>query len=423
MDPLLDWLELYGEKSGFQRDTDLPGYDPRTDFTNFLFEKTREFESAVTAHLKTLTTVITIATNPGDARSLKKAEETFGTMSQGAPVIYQGVLWDAENRTYGVPDFLIRSDDLLRLFPGSLTSEEAAQPAKDLKDARWHYRVVDLKFTTLDLLAGGELGNGESNPAYKAQLFVYNRALGRVQGYLPPVSYLMGRGWEQTRQSVTKRGDSCMEALAPIIQNSNLKKGTSLALVVSQATDWVRRVRNSGAKWTVLPNPSVPELRPNMKNREDSPWSQSKNQIAEQLEDLTLLWQVGVDKRQDANNLGIYRWRDPKCTAMSAGVKGPKMQPTLHAILSINQTAVGPAVAPPRVQAAEQVWRKESALEFYVDFETVSDLNDDFSLIPKRGGQPMIFMVGCGHMENETWRFRCFTTDALTETSEAAVID
>ncbi|HLE61644.1 MAG TPA: hypothetical protein VI750_00830, partial [Pyrinomonadaceae bacterium] len=422
-DPLLDWLDLYGENNGFQRDSDLAGYDPRTDFTKFLFEKTREFEAAVTAYLKTLTTVITIATNPGDARTLQKAEETFAAMEQGATVIYQGVLWDAENRTYGVPDFLIRSDDLLRLFPGSLTSEEAAQPAKDLKAARWHYRVVDLKFTTLDLLAGGELGNGESNPAYKAQLFVYNRALGRVQSYLPPVSYLMGRGWKQTRQSVTNRGDSCMDVLAPIIQNSTLKKGTSLALAVSQATDWLRRVRNSGAKWTVLPNPSGPELRPNMNNREDSPWSQSKKQIAEQLEELTLLWQVGADKRRDANNLGIYRWRDPNCTAASVGVTGPKMQPTLQAILSINQTAVGPAVAPPRVQAAEQVWRKESALEFYVDFETVSDLNDDFSLIPKRGGQPMIFMVGCGHMENGAWQFRCFTTDALTETSEAAVID
>lgn len=422
-DPLLDWLELYGPRSGFQRDTDLAGYDPRTDFTKFLFDKTKEFEAAVTAYLKTITTVVTIATNAGDARRLEKAEETFTAMEQGAPVIYQGVLWDAENRTYGVPDFLVRSDELARLFPSAITKAEAAQSANHLDCARWHYRVVDLKFTTLDLLAGGELGNGESNPAYKAQLFVYNRALGRVQGYLPPVSYLMGRGWKQTRQSVTKRGDSCMEVLAPIIQNSTLKKGTSLALAVSQATDWVRRVRNSGAKWTVLPNPSVPELRPNMNNREDSPWTQSKKQIAEQLEDLTLLWQVGVDERQDANNLGIYRWRDPKCTAIAAGVKGPKMQPTLQAILAINQNEEGPPVAPPRVQTAEQVWRKESALEFYVDFETVNDLNDDFSLIPKRGGQPMIFMVGCGHMENGTWRFRCFTTDALTETSEAAVID
>jgi hypothetical protein len=160
-----------------------------------------------------------------------------------------------------------------------------------------------------------------------------------------------------------------------------------------------------------------------MGNDEDSPWSQSKKQIAEQLEDLTLLWQVGVDKRRDANNLGIYRWRDPKCTAVSVGVTGPKMQLTLQAILSINQTAVGPPVTPPRVQAAEKVWRRESTLEFYVDFETVSDLNDDFSLIPKRGGQAMIFMVGCGHMENGNWKFCCFIADALRESSEAVVID
>jgi hypothetical protein len=422
-DPLLDWLDLYGEKNGFQRDMDVAGYDPRTDFTKFLFEKTRAFEAAVTTYLNTLTTVVTIATNPGDARRLQKAEETFAAMVRGVPLIYQGVLWDAENRMYGVPDFLVRSDELLRLFPGSLATNDAAQSASDLNGAKWHYRVVDLKFTTLELLAGGELGNGGSNPAYKAQLFIYNRALSRIQGYLPPLSYLMGRGWKQTRQSVTKRGDTCMDVLAPITQNSNLKKGTSLAFAVSQAADWVRSVRTNGGTWSVLPNPSVAELRPNMGNDEDSPWSQSKKQIAEQLEELTLLWQVGVDKRRDANNLGVYRWRDPKCTAMSVGVTGPKMQPTLQAILSINQTAVGPPVAPPRMQAAEQVWRGESALDFYVDFETVSDLNDDFSLIPKRGGQPMIFMVGCGHIENGSWKFRCFTTDALTETCEAAVID
>ena len=60
-DPLLDWLELYGEERGFQRDTNLPGYDPRTDFTKFVFEKTREFEAAVIAYLKANTTVSTIA--------------------------------------------------------------------------------------------------------------------------------------------------------------------------------------------------------------------------------------------------------------------------------------------------------------------------------------------------------------------------
>jgi len=318
---------------------------------------------------------------------------------------------------------LIRSDELNPLFPSVLTKEEATQTAGDLKGARWHYRVVDIKFTTLDLLAGGELGNDDSGRANKAQLFVYNRALGRIQGYLPPVSYLLGRSWKQIRKGVTYRGAGCMELLAPVTQNSTLRKGTSLVEGVSQATSWIRRVRREGNKWSLLPEPTVPELRPNMKNREDAPWSQAKRKIAEELEDLTLLWQVGVDKRQDANAIGICRWRDPKCTATSIGITSEKRQPTLHAILTINQSNVGNPIAPSRITATREVWSVEPALEFYVDFETVNDLNDDFSLIPKRGGLPMIFMIGCGHMESGAWQFQCFTADALTESCEATIIN
>ncbi len=46
-DPILDWLDLYGEHNGFTRDSDLPEYDPRTEFNPFLFRKAHEFESAV----------------------------------------------------------------------------------------------------------------------------------------------------------------------------------------------------------------------------------------------------------------------------------------------------------------------------------------------------------------------------------------
>ena len=32
-------------------------------------------------------------------------------------------------------------------------------------------------------------------------------------------------------------------------------------------------------------------------------------------------------------------------------------------------------------------------------------------------------MIGCGHIENGQWQFKCFTTDAMTEASEGSVID
>jgi len=53
----------------------------------------------------------------------------------------------------------------------------------------------------------------------------------------------------------------------------------------------------------------------------------------------------------------------------------------------------------------------------------VSDLNDDFSRMPKRGGDTAIFMIGCGHIENGQWSFQCFIAETLSEDSEIGIIE
>ena len=293
-DPILDWLDLYAQDKGFPKDTDLPGYDKRTDFTKFIFEQGHLFETAVVQHLRTLTSVVTMSVGPEEIRDLAKAEETFAAMQRGEPVIHQGVLRDADSRTYGAPDLLVRSDELARLFSDALTPEEAAVPAPDLGNSPWHYRIVDVKFTTLHLLASGVIGNSGSAPAYKAQLFVYNRALGRLQGFQPPTSYLLGRGWVQGRV----HGSSCMERLGPVLQAGTLPGDRLISQAVAEANSWMRRVRAEGAGWTVLPEPSVPELWPDMGNSQDGPWHAAKARIGKELEDLTLLWYVGSPGRR-----------------------------------------------------------------------------------------------------------------------------
>ena len=57
-----------------------------------------------------------------------------------------------------------------------------------------------------------------------------------------------------------------------------------------------------------------------------------------------------------------------------------------------------------------------------MDFEFCMDLNDDFSTLPEKGGQPIIFMIGCGHLENGEWQFRYWITDRLTEDEEIRII-
>ena len=216
-DPLIDWLQLYGKSRDYIPKKELADYNKYLDFLAFLLDQGRKFEVGILRLLQARYDVITVARDYREIRSLDRAEETFEAMRQGVSIIYQGVLWDARNKNYGSPDFLVRSDILRLLFPESISEREAGISAPDLGTNPWHYLVVDTKFTTLHLNASGtELINDGSAPAYKAQLHIYNRMLGRLQGFEPPQSYLLGRGWQRTQSGVTYRGRSAMEQLGPV---------------------------------------------------------------------------------------------------------------------------------------------------------------------------------------------------------------
>lgn len=411
--PLIDWLDRHGEAHGFTRDA----VDERTDFGAFIMGKGLEFERVVVAHLRGLTDVRVIlpeGASRAERRDPAVAEATFAALAEGVPIVCQGVLRDAETRTWGAPDLLVRSDVLAELFPDSLSANEAAAPAPDLGIGARHYRVVDVKYSTLGLAAGGELGNSGSAPAYKAQTFLYNRALGRLQGYRPPAAFLLGRGWTQRQSGEPKRGGSALERLGPVVMNDDI------AASADEAVDWLRRVRREGRGWHPLPEPSVEELRPNGK-ADPGPWKSALRRILDEGEDLSRLWQAGPTRRRKAHALGITRWTDPRLTPEALGMSGA-MAEKLRAQLEVNLERTGQPVRPARVAAAREEWG-DPPLEFYVDFETVGDLDDDFARFPERAGQPLIFMVGCGHVEAGEWKFECFIADRLDEPSEARAID
>ncbi len=416
--PILDWLDLFGSDHGFMRDDEADSYDPRTAFAPYIMRKGSEFEAAIVDHIATLTDMHEVHANSGrGSRDLDAAHATLQAMRNGVPLIYQGILRDLDTRTFGSPDLLVRSDHLDRLFPGTIDAVEATKPAPGLGDQPWHYRVVDIKFTTLHLRVGGEIGANGSSPAYKVQLYLYNRALGRLQGYAPPVAYLLGRGWEQTVRGQKKISRNAVDRLGPVHMDPTLGSDADLAVA------WVRRVRREGHAWSPLPQPSVPELRPDMTGDADFPWATVKKHIGEQLQDPTLLWNVGRDRRDVAVEAGITSWTDPRINTSVLDFKPSNRQSTLAKIIEINHRGGPPFVAPAHVHAAEDAWRPVPPVEFFVDFEYLTSITDDLSRIPEQHCPPIIFMIGCGHVEDGAWVFKSFTTDALTEAEEARIID
>jgi hypothetical protein len=419
-DALLDWLDRYGGERGIARDDQRAAYDDRLDFQRFLARQGQRFEEKVLADLEQRVGLTRIDADRDDARSLAAAHATVAAMERGERVIAQGLLRDPQARTYGRIDLLVRSDVLAMLCGDAVGEEDdASVPAPPLHGAAWHYRVIDIKFSTLELLKDGSLSTA-SDLATCAQVWTYNQMLGRVQGYVAPFGYVLGRAW---RQGGSGRGDTCWEKLARVPAETYVRsREAALGDVVAEGRDWIRRVRREGAAWTALPVPTIAELWPNMKNDRDHPWHVAKREIAEELRDLTLLWRVSATMRDRAHERGVTRWDDPRISAELLGVGGETHPAMFDAMITVNRET-GPAVRPAHIDVDDDRWRARAPLELYVDFETVNDLNDDFAAFPRKGGQSLIFQIGCGTYAGGIWQFAQFTARTLTPAAEADMID
>jgi hypothetical protein len=414
-DLLQDWLSEYGEQHGFRRDDQLAGYDRVFDLARYLMDQGRRFEQAVLVDLQQRWPVTRITTRPDEARSLAAAEATWEAMKNGAPAIASGVLRDPERRTYGIADLLVRSDVLGELCPDAFVGDQLELPVIAMRHGR-HYRVVEVKFSTLHLLKDGSLGAGSLD--VMTQTWIYNEALGRIQGFTPPASYVAGRAWRQGAE----RGDRCWEKLARVPREAFVRaRDEDLGAVVADALAWVRRVRTEGAEWRALPIPSVPELWPNMKASSDFPWHTAKAEIAAKLGELTILPRVNTELRAAAHAVGVTRWDDARTSSTLLGLDGQHGR-TLDAVIAVNRDT-GDVLRPDRVSADEEQWRVPPPVEAFVDFEFVHDMDDDFSTFPQKGGQALIFQIGSGTYRDRRWSFRQFTVDDLGVEAEARMID
>lgn len=414
-DPLLDWLHLHGADRGFVPDA--PG-DARCDFREFVFQQGRRFEAGVLEQLAKRVSVYQLQGGGfSHSQSLAACDDTFAAMCRGEAVIYQGVLRNPQDRTYGAPDLLVRSDVLRSLFPDALSADEAQQGAPAIGAAHWHYRVVDVKFKTLQFDQHWEAGN--DHLAFKTQVWLYNQALGRIQGFTPPHAYLLGRGWKKGANDEGSK--SCLDRLAPVAHDS-LPAGRNRPLrdVVEDAVQWIRSLRREGAGWDPVAGIG-PDMLPNLSNDQNQPWGSAVRQIAERVEDVSLAWMVGDVGRDKLRALGYRRWTEG-WSAAHAGINNGRGA-ALDAILAVNRNPAAPAVSPARVRTEREIWGAPGAVEFFVDFETVNNLNDDFAHLPAQNGQPLIFMIGCGHMEAGQWVFECFTTDRLSVADEADIVE
>lgn len=424
-EPLLDWL-----KHNTTRLNPVTNETIRKNHSKFLMHRGDKFEASVFEYLSNNYQTRLISTGYAP---INKVPETVQAMKDGIPIILQGVLYNPQNRTYGAADILIRVDYIKQVFPETeLTDQELQITAPGINN-QLHYRVIDVKSRVLGLSSQGHWfkgsHKGSSEAAFKAQLAIYNQALGFLQGHTPNTAYLLGTGYKfiKTISSVknTYRSNNSLARLGEIKFNV---QDADILEYIPQALNWYRKLRKEGHNWTLSPRPCIPELWPNMCNDQDAPFHRFKIQLANELKEITQIRNCSVKHRTLAHSSGIYSWDHPKLTPeilgfnefTKSGAESVQYKQVMS-ILNANRDQSDQVLFPDKITSNINNWQDKYGLEMYIDFEdTHLSFLEDFSNYPTVDYGQVIFMIGLEYYDPLINKFiyKNFTTPDVSIESE-----
>lgn len=425
-DPLVDWLKLYRPEDKEEK---------KAIFFDLITQKGKDFEKEVIQHINDEKfPVVSISDEITDQSCL----ETIRHIKKGTPIIHSAPFQNSKDNTRGIIDLLVRSDKLHLIvennpLPENLwyvggkigSSPRAGTSPRTGTSPRYHYVVIDIKFSTLPFRANGTtLLNSGSYPAYKAQLCIYNIALGHIQGYTPRYSYILGRRWNYTCKG------EYFSSLEPFSKLGVIDfQGVDEEYIgkTNRAVQWIRDVRENGMNWSIDP-PSREELYPNM-CVDSGPWNTAKKDIANKIGEISQVWYCGITQRNIAREKGILSWRDKNCTAKNMGISSLRGD-VIDSILKINRQDKD-KILPKKISTNILDWRN-TGNEIFVDFETFCDICPDDDIMDQNKTD-RIFMIGVWYCETSQrldepksespFSYKCFLAESNTDEEEYRIMD
>lgn len=426
-DPLLDYCEVYNVSdikdeprrvsvnmnymNGRKVDKDI---NEANTFTDYLLKNGLKFEETIINELKRKfkNEMITIAESY-EARSVEKYNNTLNAMKNGIPIIYQGVLHNTNNKTFGCADLVVRSDYLNKIVNTNvITERESKINAPYLGNNNYHYRIVDIKSAILEFNTDATtLRNNNNVKPFKCQIAIYNMALSEMQGYNPECGYILGKGWVMTKKGEKYKTTNPYDKLGKIDYNNRDIEYIDTAM---EAIDWYRELKTTDEKMHHDP-PTRIELYPNMCNQNDGKYHKVKQQIADKYADITLLWKCGPMNRENAFDNGIYRWDDPNCNSKVLGINGEYTSKRVDELLNFNKS--GKIVSHEYLEFVEL---KDKEV-LYVDFETLNEAV--LYNTPNYNYNEIIFMIGVGKINNGQWEYKSYVINKISHDEERRILN
>lgn len=429
-DTLIDWLKVCNITS--LDDIIKKNYLPKriekniTGNTNLNFRLNEglEFEKNVISwfHKKGFN-VLNIESNKYNFGNYENKLNTIEAMKKGVDIIYQGYVSNNENKTHGIPDLIIRSDIINKIF-GYEVITSPYQKTSNLKN-KYFYVIVDIKNTSLHLNSDGQtLRNERSIKYYKVQLLIYNLALGKIQNYLHDKAYILGKRWFYNSKKINFSGNWNTK-LGEIHYHG---KDKYYFEQLEMGLHWLEDVKKNGKKWSfeyyrkngskyLLPD--KPELFPNMKNSDDGIYHSIKKDVAKEIGEITQIAYCSIKHRNNAHRQNIYTFLDKDCTASVMGFKN-NLKTIIDNILIVNKPN-GPNMLPKgSIKNNINDWKYTNECEFFIDFETIGACVNKSSINNETKLNDFLFMIGVFHKD---FGYKSFVTKSLSLNEETRIVN
>jgi hypothetical protein len=418
-DPIIDYLEYINSNTSISLNENklhksshlndiikLGDLSELSDSSRYLCDLGNQFETDICNELKLKfkDDMIKISTNGRMGYNRENYNKTIKAINDRIPIIEQAVLYNDNNGTCGIADLLVRKDYLNKILNINIIDESEDQSS---------YVVIDIKYTTLELCRDDKsIKNIGRIPSYKTQLGIYNMALAEIQNYLPSKAYILAKAYKSVNGTFTT-----YDKLGIIDYNGYDKWcDEEIKLAIDWLTDLMTTSNgnengneNGNGKWNIN-KPHRWELYPNMSNHYDDNYHYKKLEIANNINELTLIWNVGFANRIKAHNLNIYSYKDPRCSSITLGIKNRRNAEIIDHIININRTNSNYLIHGNEINNLINI--NESC--YYIDFETINNF---------------VFMIGVGHItksiniSESIWTFKTFQVSLLTDDEQNRIFN
>lgn len=390
-DPLSDWFDKINEKYNTYESTE------PTKFEIMLRDKKHEYKEKFID--------ILIDTNHHICIHLDYQSVKDKIDKKTKCIFIKPNLYHSKYDLSVIPDFIIHRDIFKEIF------DELNIP--DMNDKSFLqslplYIVSDIVYQTVNFTSDmTDLINDNLLYYYKCKIYLCNQIL-KQNSY----GILFAKEYKFKDSILKKKSVVGRFAFTNDMQDKILH---SLA--------WLDNLERFYDEWLIYPKPTITELYPNM-NIKNGPWVKEKKRLAEEIREITLVWNISYHKRCLLHDKGIYTWSDPLLlnNIYPYDVHVSERHRIQEKMIHMNRQNEL-KISPRRIKNLDFINHiRDKDNSIVLDFESVINLEERTSYFNDeiRNEIPKICIIGCINLKNNI--FKDFTIKYLTLDEEEKIV-